>query len=113
MKQVRERYRQHRRKQAARLAERPLAEAVAEFNLNGEWDFMDYGLWERRVKVLRVPERWQSTFGTATQGRIGWSYPVSGSIFDFKFEAPVLVRPDAEPLAQGIAWTDLELINDD
>lgn len=107
---IRERHRQYRCAQAARLEQLPLAEAVADFLLAGQRDFMDYGLWGRKVDVLRVPEHWRSVFGATTQGHIGWEYPVTASLFDFRKEAPVMLeRPGQAPLALGIPWGDLAL----
>ena len=95
---------------ANRLASLPLAEAVAGFELSRDRDFFAYGLWGRKVSVLRVPAHWQHEFGPTTQGEIGWCYPVSASLFDFEQEAPVILnRQEGEPLTLGIPWKDLEL----
>ena len=88
----------------------PLAEAVAGLELKRERDFFETSLWGKKVNVLHVPAHWQDTFGPTTQGRIGWSYPASASLFDFDQECPVLLdRELADPLSLGIPWGDLEL----
>lgn len=94
---------------AAKLVNLPLAEAVAHFDLRSERDFCDYGLWSRSVRVRRLPEHWQALIPTPAQGRIGWFYPVSAGLFDFKQEAPViLTRHDGETVVIGIPWSDVE-----
>lgn len=107
---LREGFRQRRQQAAARLYRQPLAEVAGTLDLNGQRDFMEYGLWGRAVHVRRLPEHWQAVFGATTQGRIGWEYPVSASLFNFKIEAPVVLdHPGDAPLTLGIAWGDLEL----
>ncbi len=95
---------------AERLATLPLVQAVAGLELKRERDFYEARLWGKKVNVLRVPEHWQDTFGTSTQGQIGWSYPVSANLFNFDQECPVLLdRESGNQLSLGIPWGDLEL----
>lgn len=105
------RYREQRLQGLAeRLATLPLAQAVVGLELQSERDFHETGLLRKKVNVLRVPANWQETFGSTAQGRIGWNYPNSASLFNFEKECPVMLdRTADEPLSLGIPWGDLEL----
>lgn len=102
---------QQRRAQAQILNQRPLAEAVAHLTLRNQRDFMDLGLWGRKVQVVKLPEHWSQRIATPAVGHLGWDYSASASLFDFKAEAPVTFNQESGgPVVLGIPWDDLTLI---
>ena len=111
LEQLNEAYRTQRQALAERLKDAPLAQRVAELNPQSESDLAEIGLWNHKVHVSALPERWQALIDTRVAPRIGWSYPVSGSIFDLAQEAPItFTKHDGSTVTIGIPWYDVELI---
>ncbi|MDD5387331.1 MAG: WG repeat-containing protein [Sulfuricurvum sp.] len=82
--------------------------------LHSQKDFMFARIWGARVQVraCEIIERYQEVLSDPTQGTIGWYYPVSGDIFDFEVELPVVFEKiDGGSVSLGINYEDLELID--
>lgn len=110
LQQLNDAYRTQRQALAERLKDAPLAQRVAELNPQSERDLVEIGLWRQKVTVCALPERWQGLIDTQVAPRIGWDYPVSGSIFDLAQEAPItFTKMDGTAVAIGIPWHDIDL----
>ncbi len=81
--------------------------------LHSQKDFMFTRIWGARVRVraCEIIERYREFLTDPTQGTIGWYYPVSGDIFDFEVELPVVFEKiDGSSVSLGINYEDLELM---
>lgn len=110
LEELNEAYRSQRQALAERLKDAPLAQRVAELNPQSERDLVEIGLWRQKVTVYALPERWQGLIDPDVAPRIGWDYPVSGSIFDLAQEAPItFTKKDGNTVTIGIPWDDIDL----
>ncbi|MDD5387488.1 MAG: hypothetical protein PHQ22_09885 [Sulfuricurvum sp.] len=65
-----------------------------------------------QVKPCDIIERYREFLTNPTQGHIGWEYPVSGDIFDFEVELPVVFEKiDGGSVSLEIRFEDLKLID--
>lgn len=70
------------------------------------------GLWGRRVELIAdrsAPNSFPLTKGD--QGHIGWSYPVTASIFNFAVEVPVEGLDPMPHCTKGVPWQLLKLVS--
>lgn len=88
-----------------------LSEYVKLFEpFTAESDIKRAGLWDSYVKVKLIPEQYLSVVTDPSEGRIGWYYPASASVFNLDEECPVIFdKKDGETLTLGISWKDIEL----
>lgn len=91
----------------------PLAEYIKLFDtFKSETDLQEAGLWGKEVSV-KEGERiagYKHLLKDHTKGTIGWSYPVTASIFDMSVEIPVVFEKiDGDEISLGIPLELVEL----
>ena len=90
----------------------PLDELAKAVQVRSERDLRELGLWMRRVKVdlTALSGFWQSQIDPTQPAHIGWTYPVTESLFNLAKEVPVVfIRHDGQEVSLGVAWRDVQL----
>jgi len=74
-----------------------------------EQDLVSMGLWNAKVGVLEIPSAYESIIENSN-GRIGWTYPVSSDMFDMSIELPVIFKKtDGKYVTLGIKYEEMIL----
>lgn len=93
----------------------PLKDYTSLFlSFSSERDLMLAGLWRHPVIVKTDLGIYEDVIADKTNGTIGWQYPVSSNLYDFKAELPVTFRKkDGDYVSLGLPYDALELSKED